>query len=232
MIDKGALAGMIVGIVAGIAILAAAIWFFWRRHKRNKALAHSSAVLASSAGNEEKGSGTGSDAAAGAMYKGPNANTSELHNEEAAAAMVTPVSAESSPKPTGSELAASPKPAVVRKPAGGGSPVYWNELGGNPRPVGSELSGSGYAGYKPDVHEAHTPSPRPQGSELAGSGYAGHKPNVYEAPGGYGNDQQQQNQGYGYNSYQVQQAPGVYGNNAGPVYEMPGQSGRQQVPHR
>lgn len=231
MIDKGALAGMVVGIVAGIAILAAALWFLWRRHKRNKAAAYSSAVLANPAGNE-KGNGTGSDAAAGAMYKGPNANTSELHNEEAAAVVVGPVSARSSPRPTGSELAASPKPAVVRKPVGGGPPMYGNELGGNPRPMGSELSGSGYAGHRPDVHEAHTPSPWPQGSDLAGSGYAGHNPNVYEAPGGYGNVQQQQNQGYWYNGYQGQQPQGVYGNNARPVYEMPGQGGWQQASHR
>lgn len=232
MIDKGALAGMIVGIVAGITILAAAIWIIWRRHKRNKAVAYSSAALASSAGNEEKGSGTGSDAAAGAMYQGPNANTSELHNEEAAASVVSPASAGSSLRPTGSELAASPKPAVVRKPVGGGSPVYGNELGGNTRPIGSELSESGYAGYNADVYEVRTPSSRPPGSELAGSGYAGHKPNVYEAPAGYGNVQQHPNQGYGYNGYQGQQEQGVYGNNAGPVYEMSGQGGWQQAPHR
>lgn len=232
MIDKGALAGMIVGIVAGIAILAAAIWFFRRRHKRNKAAAYSNTVLASSAGHEEKRSGTGIDAAAGTMYKGPDANTSELRNEEAAAGVISPVSAGSIPRSTGSELAASPKPAVVRKPVSGGSPVYGNELGGNPGPMGSELSGSGYAGYRPDVHEAHIPSPRPQGSELAGSGYAGHNSNVYEAPGGYGSRQQQHNQGYAYNGYQGQQAQGVYGNNAGPVYEMPGQGEWQQGPHR
>ena len=232
MIGKGALVGMIIGIVAGIAILAGGIWFFFRRHKRNKAATYSGAVLANSTGSEEKGNGTGSDTAAEARYKGPNANTSELHNEDTTAIGVNAVSVGSSPRPTDSELAASPNSAVVRKPVGGSSPVHGKELGGSPMPMGSELPGSSYAGYRPEVHEAQAQSPRPQGSELAGSGYSGHNPNVYEAAGGYENALQQQNEGYGYSGYQGRQAPGVYGNNAEPVYEMPGQGGWRQAPHR
>lgn len=196
---------MIVGIVAGIASLGTAIWFFWRRHKRAKAATYAGAALANS-NEEEKAGGAG----AAGLYKGPNAETSELHNEEAAAAArVSPVSAGSIPKLVGSELAASPKPGLpARKPVGS-SLVYGSELGGTPRPIGSELAGSGYAA---------------QGNEFRGNGYGEHNPNLHEAPWGC-EHVQPQNPAYGYQGYGRQP---MYGENPEQVYEMPSQGGWQQ----
>ena len=209
MIDKGALAGMIVGIVAGIAILAAAIWYFWRRHKRSKAAAYGGAVLAGN-NEEEKAGGSLEGPTAAGLYKGLNANTSELHNEQTAAA----VSARSTPRPGGSELAGSPKPVLpVRKPVGGPggeSPAYGSEFEASPKPIGSELAGNGYAA---PGNELSGSGYAIQGNELPGSGYHGHPTNVHEAPGygqqpqysGYG---QQQQQSYGQQGYGEQ---GMYG---------------------